>query len=484
MASQFETRLFINNEYVDAKSGETLEIHNPTDCSLVASNIHVAGEADVDDAVAAAEKAFKEGPWSQFTGAQRAELLNRFADIFEKNIDEIIRLESLAMGIPVGGGKMFAQAIPAYFRYYAGYADKLEGDVYPPDEGVYKFVQYEPLGVVACIAAWNTTHLYYAWKIAPALAAGNTVIFKTSEKSPLGGLFVGKLFTEAGFPPGVVNFVTGGGATGHLLAVHPKIRMISFTGSINAGRKVQEAAAKSNLKKVSLELGGKSPAIVFEDADLKNAVPNLAQGFLFNSAQVCAAASRLYVHESISSKLITVLKESFESISQGLGSSPLDPNTFMGPVADSVQFETIMRYIAEGKQSATLITGGKQKGDKGYFIEPTIFVNPSPDSKVLKEEIFGPVLVIQTFKTEEEVLGLANDTEYGLSASIYTENISRALRVASKIESGTVGINSVFRPDKSTAFGGYKQSGNGTRESGKYGLHDFMQAKSIHIKLK
>ncbi|KUL81642.1 hypothetical protein ZTR_09382 [Talaromyces verruculosus] len=484
MTSQFETRLFINNEYVEAKSGQTLEIHNPTDGSLVASNIHVAGEADVDDAVVAATKAFKEGPWSQLNGAKRADLLNKFADLFEKNIDEIVHLESLAMGIPVGGAKMFASAIPAYFRYYAGYADKIEGDVYPPEDGSYNFVQYEPLGVVACISAWNATYLYYAWKIAPALAAGNTVIFKTSEKSPLGGLFVGKLFAEAGFPPGVVNFVTGGGATGHLLAAHLKIRMISFTGSTNAGRKVQEAAAKSNLKKVSLELGGKSPAIVFEDADLQNAVPNLAHGFLFNSGQVCAAASRLYVHESISTKLTAILKESFEAISQGLGSSPLDPKTFIGPVADSVQFETIMRYIEEGKKSAKLITGGNQKGDKGYFIEPTIFVDPSPDSKVLREEIFGPVLVIQTFKTEEEVIELANDTEYGLSAAIYTDNISRALRVASKIESGSVGINSVFRPDKSTAFGGYKQSGNGTRESGKYGLHDFMQAKTIHIKLK
>ncbi|EED13331.1 aldehyde dehydrogenase, putative [Talaromyces stipitatus ATCC 10500] len=483
MATPIETRLFINNEYVEAKSGQTIQVHNPVDGSLIASNIHVAGESDVDDAVAAATKAFKEGPWSQFTGTQRGKLLYRFADLLEQNLDEVVRLESLAMGIPVGGAKMIAQKIPAYFRYYAGYADKLEGDVFPPEEGSYNFVQYEPLGVVACIAAWNTTYLYYAWKIAPALAAGNTVIFKTSEKSPLGGLFIGKLFVEAGFPPGVVNLVTGAGQTGHLLAAHPKIRMISFTGSINTGRKVQEAAAKSNLKKVSLELGGKSPAIVFEDADLANAVPNLAHGFLFNSGQVCAAATRLYIHESISDKLIPILKSTFESISQGLGSSPLDPNTFIGPVADSAQFENVMRYIAEGKKTAQLITGGNQKGDKGFFIEPTIFYEPNPNAKIIKEEIFGPVLVVQTFKTEEEVIAMANDTEYGLSASIYTENISRALRVASKIESGSVAINCAFRPEKSTAFGGYKQSGNGTRESGKYGLHDFMQAKTIHVKL-
>ncbi|CAG9990386.1 unnamed protein product [Clonostachys byssicola] len=353
--------------YVNSKSGNTFKIRNPADDSLVASDIHVAGPKDVDDAVAAATAAFN-GPWRTLTGAQRGELLHKFADLLDDHLGQVAGLETQSMGIPISISKLFASVAVSYFHYYAGYADKLEGDAFPADDGVYKIVQNEPLGVVASIASWNTIPLYFGWKIAPALATGNTVIFKASEKSPLGALALGRLFVKAGFPPGIVNLVTGGGETGHLLASHQKIRKISFTGLVTVGRKVQEAATKSNLKRVTLELGGKSPAIVFDDADLDQAVSAISQGFLLNSGQVCAAASRVYVHKSVVSEFVATLKANFEGA------------------------------------------------------------------------------------------------------------------MASQIESGTVAVNSAFLPSPSTAFGGFKQSGNGGRESGKYALRDYLQTKTIHIK--
>uniref|UniRef100_A0A8H7K8C1 aldehyde dehydrogenase (NAD(+)) n=1 Tax=Bionectria ochroleuca TaxID=29856 RepID=A0A8H7K8C1_BIOOC len=449
MSRDIDTKLFINNEYVDAKSGNTFEIRNPADDRLVASDIQVAGPEDVDDAVVAAIAAFN-GPWRSLTGAQLSDLLHKFADLLNDHLDQL-----------------FASVAASYFHYYARYADKLEGGAFPADNGVYKIVQNEPLGVVASIASWKTTALYFGWKIAPALATGNTVIFKASEKSPLGALALGRLFVKAGFPLGVVNL---------------KIRKISFTGSVAVGRKAQEAATKSNLKRVTLELGGKSPAIIFDDAGLDKAVSAISQGFLLNSGQVCAAASRVYVHESVVSEFVAGLKANFEGANRTLGQSPLDPQTVLGPVADSIQFNRVLDFIKDGERTAQLVTGGKQKGTRGFFIEPTIFLDPSSDARIYREEIFGPVVVIKTFRTEDEVIALAKNTEYGLSACLYTENISRALRVASKIESETVAVNSAFLPSPSTAFGGFKQSGNGGRESGKYALHGYLQTKTIHIK--
>ncbi|OBT81303.1 hypothetical protein VE02_10032, partial [Pseudogymnoascus sp. 03VT05] len=351
--------------YVESSLSETLTVRYPYDDSLVTSTVQVAGKKEVDAAVAAARAAYSVGPWSKFTGAQRSACLLKFADLVEKNMEPLAQLETIAMGKPIN---------------YAGWADKIEGDVFNAEDGVYKIVRHEPLGVCAGVASWNATFLYAAWKIAPALAAGN-FIFKASEKSPLAVLAMARFYKEAGFPPGVVQFVSGAGHTG-------------------AGIKVQEQAAKSNLKKVVLELGGKSPAIVFNDADFQLALANCSHGFLVNTGQICAAASRLYVQEGISPKFIAAVKAEFEKAASTMGSDPRERTTSLGPLADKAQFERVMSFIHAGKRSAKLLTGGKRKDSKGWFVEPTIFLDPDHDSSVYKEEIFGPVLVIRTFKTD------------------------------------------------------------------------------------
>ncbi|KAH6677258.1 putative aldehyde dehydrogenase [Halenospora varia] len=480
---KIETRLFLNNEYTNARSGEYLCVTNPFDGSLVTSHVETAGKEDVDLAVSYALSAFTAGPWASFTGAQRAACMNRFADLAENNAAELAYLETISMGRPIA--TLLGMDIPhmaACYRYYAGWADKIEGESFAADDGVYKIVRHEPLGVCAGIASWNATFLYAAWKIAPALAAGNTFIFKTSEKSPLAMLALAKLFAEAGFPPGVVQFVSGDWKTGALLSSHMQIAKISITGSLAAGLKVQAQAANSNLKEVTLELGGKSPAIVFEDANLDVALGGCSAGFLFNSGQVCAAASRVYVHQTIAPKFVADLRTRFEHLSNGIGTNPTDPTTNLGPVADQQQFDRVLEYIAKGKQTAQLLTGGGRIGTTGYFIQPTIFLDPEPDSSIYKEEIFGPVLVVKTFSAEAEVIALANDTTYGLAACVYTADLNRALRVASKIDSGGISINGPFVPNFQTPFGGFKQSGHG-KELGKYGLMEYMKQKTIHINM-
>ncbi|KAF4304141.1 hypothetical protein GTA08_BOTSDO08028 [Botryosphaeria dothidea] len=477
------SKLFVNNEFVDSTSTETLTLVNPFDDSIIPTKIQTAGRKEVDAAVTAAHCARREGPWGKFTGAQRQECLLKFADLVENNAVRLATLESLPSGKPVTALKMFdiAHMVQVY-RYYAGLADKISGDSYPEENGVYKIVRYEPLGVCAGIASWNATFMYIGWKIAPALAAGNCFIFKASEKSPLGALALGPLFAEAGFPPGVVQFVSGAQTTGEALASHPGITKISFTGSINVGRAIQELALKSNLKRVTLELGGKSPAIVFDDATFEATVQSVGGGFLANSGQICVASSRVLVQENIADRFTAAVKGIFESASKTLGSDPLDPSTELGPVVDKGQFDRIMSYVEIGKQSATLLAGGVRKGAKGQFIEPTIFFNPQKSSRIIREEIFGPVLTIQTFKTEEEAIELANDSVYGLAANIYTNDLNRALRVSSKLESGGVSVNSPYLPELNTAFGGTKQSGSG-RELGKYGLYEYLEPKSVHINL-
>ncbi|KAF2183863.1 aldehyde dehydrogenase [Zopfia rhizophila CBS 207.26] len=481
-AQQFH---FINDEFIEGSSTDQYEVYNPATEALVGS-ANLAREAEVDAAVSAARAAFETGPWSTYTGAQRAACMLKLADLLEipSNAEEISKAEVAAMGQPYAIMRnMIVATCAGTWRYYAGWADKAQeqGRNFAEEGGFWRMTTYEPYGVCAGIGPWNVTILTMAWKMAPALAAGNTFVFKASEKSPYSTLVLARLFKEAGFPSGVVNILSGDGKTGALMASHMDIDKISFTGSGMSGRKVVDAANKSNMKKVTLELGGKSPSLVFADADIENALNGNSQGFLFNSGQACIAASRLFVHSSIAEKFIEGLKARFEG-AQGIMGDPSEPNTMLGPLADTKQLERVLGFIEAGKTEAKLLVGGERKSDKGAFVQPTIFLNPGKESRIYKEEIFGPVLSVLTFETEEEAIKLANDTSYGLSACIYTSSTSRALRVASKIKAGTIGINSAYLPDNSTPFGGYKQSGNG-RELGKDGLMAYMQEKSIKINM-
>ncbi|KAH8688471.1 aldehyde dehydrogenase domain-containing protein [Ilyonectria robusta] len=476
--------LFINNQIVDSlsKSAEKLTLLNPVDDSIVVDDVQIAAKEDIDHAVAIAQKAFQQGPWATFTGSQRAACLNKLADLVERDAERLAYAESLPTGRPIAGIIHFDLAHMAQvYRYYAGWADKIAGQSFTEDNGFAKIVRYKPLGVCASIASWNSTFMYIGWKLGPALAAGNTVIFKPSEKSPLGTLALAPLYAEAGFPPGVVQFVTGARETGALLSSHLGISKISFTGSIAGGLAVQDAASRSNLKRVTLELGGKSAAVVFSDADFDNAVAGVAEGFLANSGQICVAASRVLVEESIAEKFFAAIKSVFEAASAAMGGSPLEMTTNHGPVVDKLQFDRIMSYIEKGKASAQLLVGGKRKGTVGCFIEPTIFVNPEADSPVWCEEIFGPVLTVKTFKSEDEAVALANNTAYGLAACIYTKDLARALRVSVAMETGGVSVNSPYLPELNTPFGGVKQSGQG-RELGAYGLYSYLEPQAVHIK--
>ncbi|ETN41002.1 uncharacterized protein HMPREF1541_02934 [Cyphellophora europaea CBS 101466] len=475
------SRSALRKIFVDAKSGELLSVHNPHDDSLVSDKIHAAGPEDVDAAVKAAHKAFK-GDWGRKDPTDRAKAMLKFADLIREKAGEIAALETKAMGSAVATQTMGYNVGADLFTYYAGLADKIHGEAaYPSSAGKYKIIQREPIGVCAGIGAWNVSAVLFAWKAAPALAAGNTVIYKPSEKAPLGTLALGPLIQQC-FPPGVINIVNGAGKTGQLLAAHMEIRQIAFTGSTATGRKIQEAAAKSNLKRVSLELGGKSPSLIFDDADLELAVSKSMEGIVANTGQICAMASRIFVQESIADNFIELLKGTFETASKGnMIGDPSLADTQVGPLADKAQFKRVMEYLEIGKKDGQLVTGGIQRGTNGLFVEPTIFKNTPNGSRIVQEEVFGPVVTVQTFKTEEEAVQMANDTVFGLSACIYTKSISRALRVTRDMEAGTIAVNDWYFPAPDTPFGGVKQSGYG-REGGLEGLNEYLQTKTIQIK--
>ncbi|KAJ5959961.1 uncharacterized protein N7479_007111 [Penicillium vulpinum] len=475
-----QTKLFVNNKYVPAKSGEFWTVRNPTDDSIVTEEVHCAGEEDINDAVAASQSAF-EGSWGKMASSQRQSIMLKLADLLDLENLSLMKLESTAMGQPTAFGTKLGAMLGSIVRYYAGWCDKLPGEMQPEDgDGRFKLVRYQPLGVCAGIAAWNATLAFLCMKVMPAIAAGNTFIFKSSEKSPLGSLAFGELVKKAGFPPGVINIISGPGSTGALLASHMGIKKISYTGSVMAGRKVQVAATNSNLKRVTLELGGKSPSIIFSDADLENALENSSQNFLLNSGQICVAATRVFIHEDIAEKFAAGLKERFEMFKNTTG-DPFAEGTFLGPLADKAQTERVQAFFDQGKKNGVeFLTGGKIQGN---FVEPTIMQNPPLDSSVWKEEIFGPVLGIKTFKSEEEAIRLANDTNFGLSACVYTSDIARALRVSGRLESGTVAINSNFFPTATVPYGGWKESGNGGREGGFAAVNSYLEAKTITINM-
>jgi aldehyde dehydrogenase (NAD+) len=466
---------------VAAKSGKFWAVRNPTDDSLVTDQVHCAGTEDVNDAVTAAKAAFK-GPWAAFSGAERAKCMLKLADLLDENIESLMKLERIAMGQPKALVPLLGGVLAPIWRHFAGYCDKVPGQLVPEGSSqTYKMVRYDPFGVCAGIAAWNGALFILCMKIAPAVAAGNSFVFKSSEKSPLGTLALGELIVKAGFPPGVINLLSGAGETGALLASHMDVKKISYTGSVSSGRKVQIAATNSNLKRVDLELGGKSPSIIFKDADIENALVHSSQGFLANSGQICVAASRILVQEEIAEKFIEALTVRFKMYIHTLGDPELE-TTFLGPLADKAQAGRVISILDEGnRDGAEILIGGEFKGN---YIQPTLIKNPSLESSIWRKEIFGPVLSIRIFKTEEEAIKLANNTEYGLSSCVFTSDIVRALRVSESLEAGWVSINSAQSLNYDLTFGGWKESGNGGREGGFASFMSNLQSKVISINMQ
>ncbi len=474
------TKLLINNRWVDSASGRAFPTVNPATGDEICQ-VAEADAVDVDRAVSAARAAF-EGPWRRMAAAERGNLINRLADLIEQHADELARLESLDNGKPYQVAKTADLPLTiGCYRYYAGWADKIQGKTIPIAGDYFCYTRLEPVGVVGQIIPWNFPLLMQAWKLAPALAAGNTVILKPAEQTPLTALRVGELILEAGFPEGVVNILPGYGPTaGAALAWHHDVDKVAFTGSTEVGHLIMEAAAKSNLKRVTLELGGKSPNIVFADADMDQAIEGAHFALFFNQGQCCCAGSRLFVEEKAYDQFVE--KSVSRAMKRTVG-DPLDPNTEQGPQVDDTQFEKVMSYIEAGKrEGASLMAGGNRVGSKGFFIEPTVFANVKDEMKIAREEIFGPVMSILKFKDIDEVVARSNRTEYGLAAAVWTRDIGKAHAVANKVRAGTVWINCYDVFDSAAPFGGFKQSGMG-RELGEYGLQQYTEVKTVTVKL-
>ncbi|WP_013324932.1 aldehyde dehydrogenase family protein [Gloeothece verrucosa] len=475
------TQLLINNEWVESISGKRFETLNPATGEVIC-DVAEADAPDVDKAVSAAKKAFTSGQWPKISARERGELLYKLADLIEAHKEELARLESLDNGKPITESlSMDLPFVIACYRYYAGWADKIQGKTIPINGPYFCYTRHEPVGVVGQIIPWNFPLLMQAWKLAPALAAGNTIVLKTAEQTPLSALRIGELIIEAGFPPGVVNILSGYGPTaGAAISKHMDIDKVAFTGSTEVGHLIMEAAAKSNLKRVTLELGGKSPSIVFADADLDYTIKGVHHGLFFNQGQCCNAGSRLFVEEKCYDEFVA---KSVELAKQRMVGDPFDANTKQGPQVDQAQFDKVMSYIESGmRQGANLVTGGHRVGERGYFIEPTVFADVQDEMQIAQEEIFGPVMSIIKFKDIDEVIERANKTIYGLAAGVWTKDISKALAIANNVRAGTVWVNCYHAFDTAAPFGGFKQSGMG-RELGEYGLQQYTEVKTVTVKL-
>ncbi len=474
-------QMFINGQWTDAASGKTFETPNPATGDTLA---HVAeGDAeDINRAVRAARAAFEDGPWSRMTPSDRGRIVWKIGDLILQHVDELAQLESLDNGKPF----LVAQAadVPLsadLFHYMAGWATKIEGNTidisvpYMPGANFHSYTLREPVGVVGQIIPWNFPLLMAAWKLGPALTTGCTVVLKPAEQTPLTSLRLAELIAEAGVPDGVVNVVTGFGETaGAALAAHDDVDKVAFTGSTEVGKLIVQAAT-GNLKKLTLELGGKSPNIVFDDAE-DSAVAGAANAIFFNHGQCCVAGSRLFVQAGKYDEVVDGVAEIAKSIKLGSG---LDPTTQMGPLVSDEQFRRVTGYLESGKaDGATALTGGGRYGERGYFVEPTVLTNTRPDMKVVREEIFGPVVVAEKFDSLDEIAAQANDTPYGLGAGIWTRDISKAHALAKKLRAGTVWINCYNVFDASLPFGGYKQSGWG-REMGHEVLNNYTEVKAV-----
>ncbi|KAK1922379.1 aldehyde dehydrogenase [Papiliotrema laurentii] len=475
--------VFIDGEWRDSadKGGKTIDVVNPTTGEKITSIVEGTA-ADVDVAIKAAQKAFDTTWGLNIAGFKRGEYLLKIAELIERDLDILASIEALDNGKTFAAAKGFdATEAAKTFRYYAGWADKIHGKTIETSPAKFTYTRHEPVGVCGQIIPWNFPLLMFTWKIAPALATGCTVVIKPSELTPLTALYMTKIIKESGLPNGVVNVVTGYGPTvGNALSAHPDIDKVAFTGSTAVGRKVMEEASKSNLKKVTLELGGKGANIIFDDADLDEAVKYAAQGIFFNHGQTCCAGSRIYVQKGIYDKFAEAFKAQTSRLKVG---DPFEPSSYQGPQVSQLQADRIMGYVKSGQEEgATIIAGGKRIGDKGFFIEPTIFGDVSSNMKIVKEEIFGPVVVLTSFETEEEVVKEANSSIYGLASAVFTTNVTRAHRVAASLKAGTVWVNCYNELHPQVPFGGFKHSGIG-RELGEYALENYTEIKAVHVNL-
>jgi acyl-CoA reductase-like NAD-dependent aldehyde dehydrogenase len=473
-------QIFINGRWQPPASGETYSPINPATEEPI-TPVARGDERDVEAAVAAARKAFDEGPWPRMSPHERGRIVWKLGDLIQANLDEMARLESQCTGKTLfDSGKVEIPFAAEVFRYYAGWATKIHGETLQLRDNAFTFTLRQPVGVIGAIVPWNFPFLLSSWKIAPALAAGNTVVLKPASQTPLTALKFAELCQQAGLPEGVFNVVTGpGGKAGMALVKDPRVDKIAFTGSTEVGKQIMREAA-GTLKRLSLELGGKSPNIVFADADMEAALRGAMTGIFYNKGEVCAAGSRLFLEERVHDEFMAKLTERVKGLKVG---DPMDKATRMGPVVSKQQMETVLSYIEAGKRDgARLVAGGSRIATRGYFVEPTIFDGVTNRMKIAREEIFGPVLSVIPFESVEEGLAEGNNTTYGLAAAVWTRDVAKALKAARAIRAGTVWVNAYNLFDAALPFGGFKESGFG-REMGSAGLEHYTEVKSVWVDL-
>ena len=471
--------LLIDGRWQNAISGQTFDVIDPTSEQPIAA-VALAGAADVDLAVHAAHKAFQSPGWSAITAHRRARYLLDIADLIEANADELGMLQSLEMGAVYAQSRMMAVMMADVFRYYAGWTTKIFGHTNPSEASMFNYTLREPLGVVAAIIPWNGPILAACWKLAPALACGNTVVMKPAELAPLAVLRLAQLMQQAGLPDGVINMVPGTGAdAGEALIHHRLVAKLAFTGSTAVGKHLMEVAAGA-MKKISLELGGKSPTVVFADADLDKAAAMSAFGFAGNTGQMCVAGSRIFVQDCVYDAFVDKLTGAVAAIKTG---SPFDEQSAIGPLASRTQYERVMGFIdLAHSEGARMLVGPVSSHARGYFVEPTIFTDVHAEMRIVREEIFGPVAVVMRFTDEHDAIFQGNDTDYGLSACVWTRDLALGLRMGKALKAGTVWVNTMFNLDPASPFGGYKASGTG-RELGPESIDNYTQTKSVYVSL-
>jgi len=479
-----QQRMLIDGAWMDAVSGARFDVLNPADESILAS-VPAGGETDVDRAVQAARRAFDTGPWSRFRPAERQRLLLKLADLVERDAQTLAEIETLDNGKSVGLARAVDIGLSIDFlRYMAGWATKLEGTTietsvpFAPRQEFFAYTRREPVGVVAAVVPWNFPLLVAIWKLAPALTTGCTVVLKPAEQTPLSALYLGQLIIEAGFPDGVVNIVTGDGpSAGAPLVRHPLVNKISFTGSTEVGKLIGRAAM-DNMTRVTLELGGKSPTIVLDDCDPQQAAAGAAQAIFFNQGQVCCAGSRLYVHKKQFDRVVADIANIASGMKVGHG---FDAEAAINPLVSQEQVDRVSGYVDIGRrEGANVLTGGSRSGERGYYMQPTVLTATDQTLRVVQEEIFGPVLVAMPYEDLDEIAARANDTAYGLGASIWSNDLSRVQRLIPKIKAGTVWVNCHSMLDSSVPFGGFKQSGIG-RDMGRQSLDGYLETKSVFM---